>query len=156
MIFSIYNARSAGEITLALAEADKVHPGTAYEVGRILLELNPSKEIEGPPLDYQPPPDTRFWIIVQRYDPARRTDALRGLRQVLGLSLQQTRECMAVLDVGWETWTTEPSSSDYPLAEQVRKLSLDYGVEAAVATDAPPPPATHTAHLRDLLRGPTA
>lgn len=125
-------------------------PGFAYEVGLALWHANPVVVIPGPdPLSIHDRPD-HGWLTITAYDPARRADAIKGIRALRGGTT--TMEALALLK------TLEKAPIEYEhyrreYAEGAKAEWESYGFTATVTGFGESRKATsHSYCLRDLAK----
>ena len=141
---------SAADVVLALAclEAD-TRPGFQFDVGLELYRADPIKVCPGPgPYALYDDPDHGF-VTVSAFDPARRVDAIKGVRYIRNGT---TMEAVAFLK-GLESQAVEIECYSKIDAEHAQRLWESYGFTANISGFGVTRNATtHTVRLRDWGR----
>jgi hypothetical protein len=142
---------SASDVVVALAQLEaEGRQGFRYEVGIELYQSDPVKELPGPgPYASFDRPDHGY-VVLTGYDPARRADAIKGIRRVL--TTPTTMEALAMLkklDAGPVEFEMYGKAD----AEEARSLWESFGFTVRVdGFGATRDAKTHTVRLRDWGR----
>lgn len=134
---------TALELVEAMQEAE---PGMAYDVGLLLLALNPSKEVSGPPVGWIL--TERRSVILKGWSTATSLKALKALKSSLGLTSQGAWDVLSDALRGPVTVLEDVNAAS---ARMVANAFRDAGMDVEEVVTANPAPDTHTVHLTDDL-----
>lgn len=126
-----------------LIALDRDNPGLLFEVGRRIVEMNPSRVVPGPPPGWRP---RELPVLVLRgVVPGHRTSLLLAHRHA-GMSLRQAKDAVDALERG-EVTRVVPVGD----ARRGRAQWEDAGAVCDLEVEAPP--ESHVETLREHLRG---